>query len=417
MAMDDEKIQRKLAAIFHADVVGYSKLMRDDEMATVNTISEYRELMTTLIRQHRGRVVDTSGDNILAEFPSVVDAMQSAVSAQKELRSHNANLPEHRWMQFRIGINIGDVIQEGDRIYGDGVNIAARLETLAEPGGICISRMAYDQIESKLPLGYEYLGEHVLKNIGKPLHAYRVVMEEDNRSRQKKKTEGSDYRHEHRHSSHASKGEHFEQSFQKVKVHLKDFAKEIKEDEHLGETFKDIKGRVRSFADEMAHSPDHRKRAFRDLIGTKHVSFFLGIAAFLFLINALTSFGRWWFPFPLVSIGLITYLHWLRTSFFSPEEEKKLHQKLLQKELARLDADLSDTEEGFARADRQAHARVRFYNHVYVYVGINAFLIVINLLTNPFQWWFLFPLIFWGFGLFMHWMKLTMRLPDKKRPR
>lgn len=155
MAMDDEKYQRKLAAIFHADVVGYSKLMRDDEMATVNTISEYRELMATLIRQHRGRIVDTSGDNILAEFPSVVDAMQTAVSVQKEIRSHNAILPEHRWMQFRIGINIGDVIQEGDRIYGDGVNIAARLQTLAEPGGICISRMAYDQIESKLPLGYE----------------------------------------------------------------------------------------------------------------------------------------------------------------------------------------------------------------------------------------------------------------------
>ncbi len=417
MAMDDEKIQRKLAAIFHADVVGYSTLMRDDEMATVNTISEYRDLMATLIQQHRGRIVDTSGDNILAEFPSVVDAMQGAVSIQKELRSHNASLPEHRWMQFRIGINIGDVIQDGERIYGDGVNIAARLETLAEPGGICISRMAYDQIESKLPLGYEYLGEHVLKNMGKPLHAYRVVMEEDSRSRQKKKPEGAGYQDKQRHSSHASKGKDFEQSFKKVKVHLKDFAKEIKEDEHLGETFKDIKGRVRTFADEMAQSPNHRKRAFRDLIGTKHVRFFLGIAAFLFLINALTSFGQWWFPFPVAAIGLITYLHWLRTFFFSPEEEKKLRQRLCQKELARMDANLRDTEEGFAQADRQAYARVRFYNHVYVYVGINAFLIVINLLTNPFSWWFPFPLIGWGFGLFMHWMKLTMRLPDKKRPR
>ena len=141
--MNEEQAQRKLAAIFIADVAGYSRMMRDDEMATVNILSTYREVMVTLIRQHRGRIVDTAGDNVLAEFSSVVDAMQSAVSIQKELKARNADLQEHRKMQFRVGINIGDVIQDGDRIYGDGVNIAARLETLADPGGICISRMAF----------------------------------------------------------------------------------------------------------------------------------------------------------------------------------------------------------------------------------------------------------------------------------
>ncbi len=229
--MNEEQVQRKLAAIFLADVAGYSRLMRDDEMATFNTLSAYRDVTINLIRQHRGRVVDTSGDTVLAEFSSVVDAMQSAVSIQKELGARNAELPEHRKMEFRIGINIGDVIQEGDRIYGDGVNIAARLETLAEPGGICISRMAYDQIESKLPLGYEYIGEQVAKNISKPIHAYRVIIEPQNRSRQKGETERREFKRNHQHSSHEFSADRIEQSFQRVKGHLKDFAKDIKEDE------------------------------------------------------------------------------------------------------------------------------------------------------------------------------------------
>jgi TolB-like protein/Tfp pilus assembly protein PilF len=133
--------------------------------------------MTTLIQQHRGRVVDSPGDNVLAEFASVVDAVQCAVAVQKEFQSRNAELPDNRRMEFRIGINLGDVIQEGDRIYGDGVNVAARLEALADPGGICVSKTAFDQIESKLPLGYEYLGDQTVKNITKPVGAYRVLME------------------------------------------------------------------------------------------------------------------------------------------------------------------------------------------------------------------------------------------------
>jgi adenylate cyclase len=157
-----------------ADVVGYSKLMGDNEAATVQTLEAYKSVMSTLIDQHRGRVIDSPGDNMLSEFASVVDAVQCAVAIQKELNSRNAELPENRKMRFRIGINLGDVIQEEDRIYGDGVNIAARLEALADPGGICVSKTAFDHIETKLPLGYEFLGEQEVKNIAKPVGAYRV---------------------------------------------------------------------------------------------------------------------------------------------------------------------------------------------------------------------------------------------------
>jgi TolB-like protein/class 3 adenylate cyclase len=175
--MTQEGFKRKLTAILSADVEGYSRLMGEDEEATVRTITAYREVLTTLIQQHNGKVLDSPGDNLLAEFVSVVDAVQCAVAVQKEIKARNDELPENRRMQFRIGINLGDVIQEEDRIYGDGVNIAARLEGLAEPGGICVSKTAFDHIESKLPYGYEYLGDQTVKNIAKPVGAYRVLMD------------------------------------------------------------------------------------------------------------------------------------------------------------------------------------------------------------------------------------------------
>src|SRR4249920_2923159 len=130
-------MERKLTAILSADVKGYSRLMGEDEVATIRTLTAYRAVMTTLIQQHRGRVVDAPGDNLLAEFASAVDAVQGAVAIQKELQTRNAELPDHRQMQYRIGINVGDVLSEGERLYGDGVNIAARLEAIAEGGGIC----------------------------------------------------------------------------------------------------------------------------------------------------------------------------------------------------------------------------------------------------------------------------------------
>ncbi len=175
--MSPESFKRKLTAILSADVKGYSRLMGEDEAETVKTLTSYRKIMGELIHQHRGRVIDSPGDNILAEFASVVDAVQCSVATQNEFKARNAELPENRRMEFRIGVNLGDVIEEENRIYGDGVNIAARLESLADPGGICISKTAFDHIETKLPLGYEFLGEQEVKNIAKPVGAYRVLMD------------------------------------------------------------------------------------------------------------------------------------------------------------------------------------------------------------------------------------------------
>jgi len=180
--MESHSVRRKLAAILSADVQGYSRLMGEDEVATIRTLTAYREAMAALIRQHRGRVVDSPGDNLLEEFASVVDAVQCAVGMQQELRKRNAGLPAARRMEFRVGINLGDVVVEGEKIYGDGVNIAARLEGLADAGGICISGVVYDQVENKLNslnLGYEYLGEQTVKNIARPVPVYRVLLENE----------------------------------------------------------------------------------------------------------------------------------------------------------------------------------------------------------------------------------------------
>ena len=175
--MTEERAKRKLSAVLSADVKGYSRLMGRDEAGTVDRLKEYRTLMTDVIQQYRGRVVDSPGDNILAEFASVVDATESAVKIQQELKNRNAELPTDSRMEFRIGINLGDVIEDGDRIYGDGVNIAARMESLAEAGAICISGTSYDQIKNKLNLGYKNLGENRVKNIAEPVRVYRVLMD------------------------------------------------------------------------------------------------------------------------------------------------------------------------------------------------------------------------------------------------
>jgi adenylate cyclase len=171
-------MDRKLTALLSADVKGYSRLMGEDEEATIRTLTAYRAAMTTRIQQQRGRVVDSPGDNLLAEFASVVDAVRCAVEIQQALKAQNAALPDHRQMEFRIGINLGDVVIEGERLYGDGVNIAARVESLAEPGGICISGTVYEHVENKLALTYEYLGEQSVKNMAKPVRVWRIRGEE-----------------------------------------------------------------------------------------------------------------------------------------------------------------------------------------------------------------------------------------------
>jgi adenylate cyclase len=170
--------KRKLAAILAADVVGYSRLMGNDERATVASLNASREIFRTRVSEHDGRVVDTAGDSVLAIFDSVVEAVECASDIQTALGAQNQDLPDERRMAFRIGLNLGDVIEQDDgTIYGDGVNIAARLESLAEPGGIAVSEDAYRQVEGKTEFGFQDIGDHDVKNITRPVRAYRIIAE------------------------------------------------------------------------------------------------------------------------------------------------------------------------------------------------------------------------------------------------
>ncbi len=168
-AVDSENVERRLAAILSADAVGYSRLMAENEVATVRTLTAYHDEMRLLVAQHRGRVVDAPGDNLLAEFPAASEAVRCAAEIQRVVAARGADLPAEQRMRFRIGVHLGEVIVEGERIYGDGVNIAARLEALAEPGGICISSEVYGQVESRHDNGYEDLCAQSVKNIPKPV--------------------------------------------------------------------------------------------------------------------------------------------------------------------------------------------------------------------------------------------------------
>jgi len=167
-------VQRRLAAILSADVQGYSRMMSENEVATVQTLAASRRLIADVVESRRGRVVDMPGDNVLAEFGSAVDAVQAAVAMQTDLDGRNTRLPENRRMAFRIGVNLGDVITQGESIYGDGVNTAARIEALAEAGGICISGKVFEEVRHKLELKFVDMGEHALKNIADPVHVYRI---------------------------------------------------------------------------------------------------------------------------------------------------------------------------------------------------------------------------------------------------
>src|SRR5208337_3285595 len=166
--------KRKLAAILHADVVGFSRLMGEDEAGTHQALGELRRAVDPLIAAHGGRIVGTAGDSLLADFSSVVDAVNCAMEMQQASRGINDLLPPERRLELRIGVNLGDVIVDGDDIFGDGVNIAARLEALAQPGTVCISQTVYDQVKNKIELDYRPLGSHRVKNIAEPVRAYAV---------------------------------------------------------------------------------------------------------------------------------------------------------------------------------------------------------------------------------------------------
>ena len=175
--MDEElSIQRRLAAILAADIAGYSRLMHEDEAATVQDLKAHQSVILPLIGRHGGRIIDTAGDGIMAEFPSVIGATECAVEIQTVMAERNEGVPESRRMRFRIGINLGDVIYDETRIYGDGINIAARLEALAEPGGVLVSHTVYDQVRGKLPFTFEDVGERQVKNIEQPVRMYQLHM-------------------------------------------------------------------------------------------------------------------------------------------------------------------------------------------------------------------------------------------------
>jgi adenylate cyclase len=172
-----QSVERKLTTILCADVCGYTRLMEQDEAGTLATLQVYRAAIDGLMARHRGRVVSTAGDSLLAEFPSVVEAVQCAIEIQQELGGRNRALPDARRMLFRIGINLGDVMLHGGDLFGEGVNVAARLEALAEPGGICISRTVYDQVRTKLSVGFDDLGDQPVKNISEPVQAFRIRLD------------------------------------------------------------------------------------------------------------------------------------------------------------------------------------------------------------------------------------------------
>src|ERR1700758_2461580 len=177
--MSGERVVRRLAAILAADVVGYSRLMGADEEGTLAALKAIRrELSDPKVKEHRGRIVKTTGDGLLIEFASVVDAVRCAVEVQREMAERNADMPPDRRIEFRMGINVGDIIKEGRDIYGDGVNVAARLEALAEPGGISVSRVVRDHVLDKLAFSFEDMGEQQVKNIARPVRVHRVLLGE-----------------------------------------------------------------------------------------------------------------------------------------------------------------------------------------------------------------------------------------------
>jgi adenylate cyclase len=242
-------VERKLTTILCADVAGYSRLMALDEVRTLDVLRRHRDVFLGLIERHRGRLVNTWGDGLIAEFPSVVEAVRAAIEAQKELGLANDGVDGDERLEFRIGINLGDVIVEGNDLYGEGVNVAARLQTLAEPGGIVISGTVHDQVRGKLTVGFDFAGPQQLKNIADPVPAYRIV------------------------------------------------------------TDRPAGARSRAAA---AAAAGTIAAAVRPRPGWKQLRTYLLTVAFLFLINLFSGMDTLWFQWPALAIGFVMALRWSR---------------------------------------------------------------------------------------------------------
>jgi adenylate cyclase len=257
-----EKVKRRLTTVLCADVQGYARLMEADEAGTLAKLRQSRAAMAALVERHDGRIVNTWGDAVIAEFSSVVEAVQCAAEIQEELNA-DYHLPEAERMRFRIGINLGDVMVDGSDIYGDGVNIAARLQQLAEPGGILISGPVYEQVRNKLSIGFDYLGSQQVKNVAAPVTTYRVTMNGASRG-----TVGG-------------KGARPAEAATFRAPGLPD---------SRGKT-----GRLQAAADWFANLP-------------RSIAAPLVIAVFLFLINLFNGLDRIWFHWPVTAILLIVAL-------------------------------------------------------------------------------------------------------------
>ena len=272
-----QALRRKLTTILSADVAGYSRLMDGDEVATVETLKACRGAIDGFVERHRGRVVSTAGDGLLADFDSVVEAVQCAAEIQRELNARNTEVAEARRMAFRIGINLGDVIVDDEDIYGEGVNVAARLQGLAEPGGICISGTVFDQVRNKLSLGYDFLGPQAVKNIAEPVPTYRVLLSGEGTAAAARPSEAA-----------------------------ADAAAEAKD---AGQGHRIHSFRAEHVATEANdEGQGHRIRSFR-----RQASRFAVILGFLLVVNLITDASDLWVVWPALALGCVLAFSALRT--------------------------------------------------------------------------------------------------------
>ncbi|HEY0800302.1 MAG TPA: adenylate/guanylate cyclase domain-containing protein [Steroidobacteraceae bacterium] len=286
-SMTDDKVKRRLTTVLCADVHGYSRLMGADEAGTLGTLRRYRSAIAGLVERHDGRIVNTWGDAVIAEFASVVEAVQCAVEIQQEISKQDSDPPHANQMRFRIGINLGDVMVDGSDIFGDGVNIAARLQDLAEPGGVVISASVYDQVHDKLSLGFDCLGQRQMKNVA-PVISYRVAM------------------------GGRAAGQHSFRVYegpipQAGAVAASEAGAQQTRDRYEPSTW------TNSISDRLANLP-------RPIAAT------LTVSGFLILVNVFTGLHRIWFHWPvaaLLFIGILRTVLWRRPASDRNEDRRR----------------------------------------------------------------------------------------------